>query len=433
MSYPKKKLIAIAQKIETKKKITVSDIDLISHFEKKEDEKPFIRLLKKLAVPVSLAFGFFFSAFPDYVAEIVKTMPHWTNLDTPVLTGIDYLWDILGEPVRKANIIYHIPNIILYSFGVFGAKKLFDAIDKKTWLDRVIIAREKLQGQLSQGTTNFLLKTGHSILFVGKGDFIGMQFIHNHTPDNAITISENKPRDTVIWNYYNTETTYQDLKDILYRADTEHAGEYIFFPVKDDQIFLPNETAYDVSPHKLDILCQNIRMIEKEEKWGTKRILILGDKFHQDIVQSEDEKTIIETSTDVISLSSIATKYQKVTLLDPTDIVLKKILTIAKGRKIVFRATKAGITEYKKRFYERLKDLGYTTSHKKKGILTIGYDLLEDQTEQQTLARTIDDYYPIVLSKTVRDALIRNGYKEQEFIYVPDLVLQELTQKASEQ
>lgn len=31
-------------------------------------------------------------------------------------------------------------------------------------------------------------------------------------------------------------------------------------------------------------------------------------------------------------------------------------------------------------------------------ILEIGYDLFEDQTEQQTLSKKVPDYYPVVLS-----------------------------------
>ena len=54
-------------------------------------------------------------------------------------------------------------------------------------------------------------------------------------------------------------------------------------------------------------------------------------------------------------------------------------------------------------------------------------------TEQQKLSNKIDEYYPVVLSKVVNDALLRNGYKSNDFIYVPDLVLKELSIKTSEQ
>jgi hypothetical protein len=225
----------------------------------------------------------------------------------------------------------------------------------------------------------------------------------------------------------------EDLKNVIVRSSGQGCGEYVFFPVKDDQIFLPGDKDYDVSPHKLDLLCQNIRTIEKTNNWKTKRILIIGDKFHKSYVRSEDQTSVIKKSEDVISISSVASKYENVSIIDPSDVVIKKILEIAKGRKIVFRATKEGIKEYKSRFYDRLKKLGYRSSSTKKGVLTIGYDIFEDQTEQQTLSRKIDGYLPVVLSKNVRDALIRNGYKENEFLYVPELVLEALTKEAVRQ
>lgn len=322
---------------------------------------------------------------------------------------------------------------MLYAFGIFGLKKLFDAIDRRSWLDRVLTAQETLRNRIDEGNQAYDLRRGHSILFVGRGDFIGMQFVLNHSSDEAITIAETKPSYTTVWNQYSSDTLFEDLKSVLERAAGAGAGEYIFFPVKDDKIFLPPETAYDLSPHKLDILCQNIRTIERENKWRTKRIIIVGDRFHKTHVCSEDEKGPLKKTEDAISLESITKKYKNVTLLDPTDIVMKRIVEIAAGRAVVFRATRDGRAEYKKRFYDRLKKAGYTKRKNKNGILTIGYDIFEDLTEQQMLARKIDDYYPVVLSKNIRDALIRNGYKKHEFIYVPELVLKQTAKTAAEQ
>lgn len=433
MRYEKKKLIALTKKITEKKNLTPDEVTALLTFDTISKDTKFVATLKRIALPIALGFGFLFSAFPQEFKELTKQLPSWTNLSVSLLTGVDYLWDLLGEPVRKTNLLYHIPNIILYSFGFFGIKKLMDAIDRRTWLDSVLNAKKILSEQITNGTALFLMQEGHSLLFVGKGDFIGMQFVLNHSASETVTISQNKPVYTQFWSYYNIDGFYDDLNQTLIRANAQTAGEYIFFPIKDDQIFLPGEKAYDLPPHKLDILCQNIRTLEKRRAWKAKRIIIIGDKLHKSVVHSEDHKTIIPQSEDVISLNSITKKYPKVTLLDPSDIVLQKVLTIAKGRKIVFRATKEGITEYKTRFFERLTTLGYHPTKNKKGILTIGYDIFEDQTEQQTLSRTIDDYYPVVLSKNVHDALLRNGYKKDEFLYVPDLVLQKLTEEAKKQ
>jgi hypothetical protein len=421
----------LSKKVKKLHKLTPQEIVMLKSFNKVEKESEILAFLKKAAVPIALVGGFFIAIFPQQTDLLVKHMPSWTNMPEQMVMGVDYIWNIIGEPVGKANILYHLPNIVLYSFGVLGVKKLFDAIDRKTWIDRVNAAKKSLEEHLALGTTPLSLKKGHSALFVGSGDFIGMQYTLNNIK-STVVIAENKPDYTNLWNFYRPEAGYESLSTLLERACGKEVGEYVFFPVKDAEIFLPAENAYDLSPHKLDILCQDIRLIEKKNKWKAKRIIIVGDRFHQSFVQSEDELKKIKGSEDTITLESIAAKYPNTTILDPTDIVISHVLKVANGRKIVFRATKEGIVEYKKRFYARLKLLGYKEG-KRKGILTIGYDLFEDLTEQQTLSRFVNDYYPVVLSKSVSDALLRNGYNKNEFIYVPDLVLEELSKKTSEQ
>jgi hypothetical protein len=433
MRYKKKKLVRISNKVIAKQPITPEEMDHLLSFMRNVKDPVWINLVKSLALPLSLLLGFLFTVYPDYFAGFTTKLPKWTNLSPQFLAGADYLWDFIGEPVGKANLLYHLPNIVLYSFGVVGVKKLFDALDRKSWMEKVLLAQSALQEKITKGQLNLRMKKGHSLLFAGNGDFIAAQFTLDHNPAESVTISANKPSYATIWNHYDAGTLYEDLKQVVTRSNGENCGEYVFFPVKDDQIFLPGPKDYDLSPYKLDILIQDLRTIEKEQKWKPKRVIIIGDKFHKSFVQSEDQKGVIKKSGDTISLKTIIAKYKNITLIDPTDIVLKEVIKIAYGRKIVLRATREGLTAYKKSFYNRLKQLGYKKAKKQKGILTIGYDLFEDQTEQQTLSRKIDDYYPVVLSKGVHDALIRNGYHKEDFLYVPSLVLKALKKAASEQ
>jgi len=433
MRIKKQHLIATAQKIAKNIQLTPDEIKYIIAFQKPDENTPALTWLKRIALPGSLLIGAVFTIYPEMVSKFVEYLPAWTNLHPKMLLGIDYLWDFIGEPVTKPNILYHLPNAIFYSFGIAGLKTLIDKIENRTWVEKVLLAQEKLVKNIQQGTLNLKLKKGHSLVFVGKGDYIGMQFVLNHTPQESVVISQTKPAYTDIWNYYDISTSFENLKDVINRCDGANVGEYIFFPVRDDAIFLPGESDYDLSPHKLDLICTNIRAAEKEMQSLAKRIVIIGDKYHKSVVYSEDKNSVILNSEDVITLHSISSKYENVTLLDPSDIVIKKIIEIAKGRKIVFRATKEGIKEYKTRFYDRLESLGYVEQTKKEGVLTVGYDVFEDQTEQQTLSKKIDDYYPVVLSKNVKDALIRNGYKKSQFIYVPDLVLLALHDVAKQQ
>lgn len=433
MTLPRKKLIAISQKVLSQEHLSPMEIQSLLTFEHETKTSSLLSYLKHMAVPASFIAGFFLAAFADFFKQLTSQLPSWTNLSPQLLAGVDYIWDFLGEPIAKENMLYHIPNIVLYTFGIAEIKTFIDTLNHRTWLKKVVQAQTLLRENIEKGQLHLQMKKGHSLLFVGKGDFIGTQFTLNHKDDETVTISEIKPTYTNYWNYYDIASLYENLKDVIHRSHGENAGEYIFFPVEDNQIFLPNETAYDLSPYKIDIICQNIRNIEKELQVEPKRIIIIGDKYHTSYVHSEDKEHIIKNSEDIISLKTICNKYSKVTLLDPSDIVLKKILEIAKERKIIFRATEQGIKEYKKRFYDRIVELGYEDTTQTEGILTIGYDMFEEQTEQQTLSGKIDSYFPVVLSKNVSDALIRNGYKKNEFLYVPDLVIEKLSQVADEQ
>lgn len=424
MQYDKKNLLTISNKVRNNQRITPQELQTLLNFELVEKESKSLFYLKESAFPLALLFGFLFVTYAWFFDEVVLNLPSWTNMSPDLLAGVDYLWDFLGEPIGKQNILYHLPNVVLYTFGFFGIKKIVESVERKTWLDSVLSAQDKLKSSVAAGTTHFNIPDNHTLLFVGKGDFVGEQFAINH-PHESLVIAETKPTYTNIWTSYDLCTLYDDLKNALLRSDAETAGEYVFFPVKDDQLFLPSEHAYDIAPHKLDILVQNIRIMEKEFGWQQNKIIIVGDSEHNSFVQTEDEKTAIKGTAEYISLESITKKHEATYMIDPTALVLKKIITIAHGRKIAFRATQEGIHLYKKKFYDSLHALGYKDKDTK-DILTVGYDVYEDLTEQQTLGKPVKNYLPVVLSKQVADAVERNGYKKNEYIYVPDLVLEEL-------
>lgn len=432
-TYSRKKLLHIAQAVQKGDRISPEDISYLNGFTHNNDEHSVVTFLKNSAFPIAVLCGAVLAANSDFFDGIFSYLPSWTNLNPAFLSGFDYVWSIIGNPVEKSNIIYHIPNIVMYSAGFISIKSIIDSIKKRNWLDIVTDGQAALRQKITDGTLAYQLESGHSILFVGKGDFIAMQYSEDHNPDQCITLAEIKPPYTDIWNIYKTESHEADLKNALDRVEASDAGEYIFFPVQDKHLFLPSPTAFDMPPHRIDLHCQNIRKLEKTNKWARNPIFIVGDKYHKSIVRTENKTGLVDGTEDIISIETIAKRYPQVKIVDPTEIVLKHVLKMAHNRKIIFRATIEGIEEYKKRFYQRLDKLGYGENPKAKGVFIVGYDIYEDQIEQQKLCGKLDDYYPVVLSKNVYDALISNGHKDSELIYVPDLVIEELRKLADQQ
>ncbi|MBC8173306.1 MAG: hypothetical protein H7X71_05300, partial [Chitinophagales bacterium] len=379
-----KDLLAIAEKIREKKPILPSQANKICGFKLTDKKNSFQNFLVKIALPASIVLGMSQAAFPAFYANLVTTLPAWTNMSTNLLNAVDYVWGIIGKPVKQNNIIYHVPNIFLYSFGVFGVKKLFEFVRRKTWLDKVNDAKAILDKQIEKGIVNYELDAHHSILFVGRGDFIGEQFSINSHPDNAITLASSRPVYTDHWVKYDTSNSFSLLEKALKHSDGKGCGEYILFPVKDTELFLPGEREYDISPEKVEILIHTIRDVEKNNQWEAKRIIVVGDKKQITSVRTETKKSILENSLEDISLVSIDKDIRKVTILDTTDLVMKEILKRFPARKIYLRTSLDGSNAYKKRFFDRLDELGYDDDADSKLSVVIGYDIYEEQVERET-------------------------------------------------
>ncbi|MFI5170921.1 MAG: hypothetical protein ACHQFW_00945 [Chitinophagales bacterium] len=421
-----KELLAIATKLKINSPVSPTEAEKIIHFQINDKQTKFQKFLTHIALPGSIVLGMTMAGFPAFYTNLITHLPAWTNMKPNLLNAVDYVWSIIGKPVKQPNIIYHIPNVILYSFGVLGVKKLFEYLRKKTWLDKVIEAKSTLKNLMEQGKLNYNLNDGHSLLFIGEGDFIGQQFYMNNKPGDAVILSGKAQNYTAHWLKYDPHLSFNSLQQTLDLADAYNCGEYILFPIIDTEIFLPGPGKYDLSPEKTEVMIQAIRDIERIKEWPPKRIIIVGDKKQQSSIRTETISAIVDGTSDSISLETIKNRFEKIIIIDPTDLVIETILKKYPGRKILFRSSIDGGAEYKKRFYERLGESGYQDNPENDYSLVVGYDLYEEQIERESIATNLQEYVPVVLSREVYDALIRNGYSKEDFIYVPEIVLDNL-------
>jgi hypothetical protein len=100
----KKQLISIALKVSENKPISPGEITTLLEFEKKNKSSKPLQIIKRAALPLSLSFGFLFTAFPEDFKHLTDQLPTWTNFPPFMLTGVDYIWNMIGEPIGKANI-----------------------------------------------------------------------------------------------------------------------------------------------------------------------------------------------------------------------------------------------------------------------------------------------------------------------------------------
>lgn len=415
-------LIRIAEKIRTGDRINV---DLVAPFLSHSfpETSGFGRIMLRAAAWITLFFASVLVIFPEVGEYLISVLPGFFLLPERLAKALDYVWGLVGKPVGKQHLMYHLPNILIYAFGVAGIRQLWRKLNKNNWKDRVESAQEKLTKAIEEGAGRFNYPPGFSLLFAGDGDQVAKSLVAEN-PTIGPTLSSSRPLYTQLWGKFVNADGDEGFVRVLDQFNADEAGEYMLFPVVDEHLFLPGPQEYDAAPHRVEIAVQRIREHEKEHGWTQKNIVIVGDKEQQSRFVTSSIDGRVTSPNDEVSLRTIEAEYEGVTVADPTDITLRRIIEIADGRQIFFRASDQGAAKYSAEFYRRLSLLGYQPTREEN--LVVGYDISDLETEHQVVSQKHTAYLPVILSRDVFDLLSKSYLRDGSFIFVPALVKREL-------
>lgn len=424
----KQTLMKLAQKINSGDRI---DADVVPLFlgHRFPENSSFGKFMLRVAAWISLFFASVLVIFPEVGEKLIEILPGFFLLPERLAKALDYLWGLVGKPVKKQHLMYHLPNIIIYAFGVAGVRLLWRKLHKNNWKDQVEDARKTLEASIAEGTGRFTFAPGFSLLFVGDGDRIAKSLVLDDLTIGP-TIATKHPRYSPLWGRFSAGDGEEGFEQVLEQFNAQEAGEYVLFPVVDEHLFLPGPDEFDTPPHRVEIAVRRIREFETSQGWQPKRILIVGDREQESRFVTASESGVVETEDDKVTLLTIAQTYRNVTLVDPTDVTLKRIIEVADGRQILFRASTRGAEKYRTTFYHRLGLLGYSPT--RQGSLTVGYDVSDLETEHQIVAKGQTDYLPVILSREVFDLLSDKYLSQGQFIFVPRLIKRELQKLVAE-
>lgn len=422
MPLSKTALVRIAEKVRAGDRL---DIELVEPFltHSFPETTSFARFMLRVAGWLTLFFASVLVIFPEVGEYLISVLPGFFLLPERLAKALDYVWGLVGKPVGKQHLMYHLPNILIYAFGVAGIRQLWRKINKNNWKDRVYDAQEKLRKAIDEGNGRFNFPSGFSLLFAGDGDQVAKSLVVDN-PTIGPTLSSSRPLYTNLWGKFISADGDEGFVRALDQFNTQDAGEYMLFPVVDEHLFLPGPQEYDAAPHRVEIAVQRIREYEKEVGWAQKSIVIVGDKEQRSQFVTSSIDGRVASPNDEVSLRTIEAEYEGVTVADPTDITLRRIIEIADGRQIFFRASDQGAEKYSAEFYRRLALLGYQSTREEN--LVVGYDISDLETEHQVVSRKHTAYLPVILSRDVYDLLSKSYLRDGSFIFVPALVKREL-------
>lgn len=319
----------------------------------------------------------------------------------------------------------HLPFLFLEAAAVWGAvKTLPDWFRSRGKRQRIKEAQQVSKSEIEKGEFNFDMAPGHTAAFVGAGDPLADRLQTISPPDQFIQYSHAKI-DGKVWQLLRQNAQQEEIFKVFDRGDLKDAGEILLMPVKYEDMFLPDKTGHDMTIDEVASMVNVVDEYCQSRGIPRKKVVIVGSKDMQETYvrrtaaggKEESQKTLAE----LVAEMNHQREGVNVELIDPTEIVMKKITQLAGGRTIEFVSTGESDERYGQRFYERLKSAGYHPNSPDKARI------LYNITDVPTQVQAGRDDIAVILDPSKKQSLINRGLPEESIIVVPDLTLQVLS------
>ena len=387
---------------------------------------------------IAVVVGLLFAAYPEIPSAIREATPG-LRLNTRLHDAFNYLHGIHFGEVAEQHLIDHVPDLgfdlallaPLYGLLVWGFVHF-------GWRRRLLslrgVARELVEnGRLparAPVTLRWKMRSGYTALMVGDGDPLADEFVRSRGPDEVLLLASRRQDVSDIWVRVGDDADLDDLKGAFELASFDRCGRLILMPVQEQHAVFPPADAYDIAPERLEDLLCNIRTLEGRleapSTGGPRRIpiIVVGDREQATVIDSFDDVShgAFPGMSATITLETIAAKLgESLIVIDPTDVVLRRVMQLANGARIDFRGTEESRAMYEDQFRRRLKELGYRVTDPGR-VFHMGYNITDDPTVADSMNSAA-----VILTASARDALLHKGYPRDRILYVPELVVREIT------
>ena len=391
---------------------------------------------------VAVVVGLLFAAYPEIPSAIREATPG-LRLNTRLHDAFNYLHGIHFGGVTEQHLIDHVPELgfdlallaplyglLVWCFVHFGWRRHLSSLGGVV---RDLVENGRLSAR-APVTLRWKMPSGYTALMVGDGDPLADEFVRSRGPDEVLLLASRHQDVSDIWVRVGDDADLDDLRDAFEVASFDRCGRLVLMPVQEQHAVFPPADAYDISPERLEDLLCNIRALESRLEspltGGQRRIpiIVVGDREQATVIHSYDEVSHepLPGMSTVITLESIAKKQEeRLIIIDPTDVVLRQVMQMADGARIDFRGTEESRAMYEVQFRRRLQELGYRVTDPDR-VFHMGYNITDDPTVADSMNTAA-----VILTASARDALLHKGYPRDRILYVPELVIREITSLGS--
>lgn len=344
----------------------------------------------------------------------------------PILhQALQAVHNLTVNAARNPTVGEHLPFLLLESAGIWGAAKTipnwFKARGKG---QRVKEAQRVAREEINKGEFTYDMAEGHTAAFIGLGDPLADHLQQIKNPDQVMLYSHARI-DSKVWQMLIKNGQQEQIYQALDRGDFKKAGEVLLLPVKYEDMFLPDKTGHDMTIDEVAAIINMIDEYSESRGLPKKRVVIVGNKDMEETyikrTGAEQTEESQKNLTELVDELSLQREGASVEIIDPTEIVMRRITALANGRTIAFVATKESDQRYGQRFYEQLSGMGYQPSIAK--VTSVLYNITDIPTE----VRAGKDDIAVILDPSKKQGLLAKGIPEENIVVVPDIILQVLS------
>lgn len=338
--------------------------------------------------------------------------------------------DIGNNTVNEPTVAAHMPYVFLEASIATGFARISELLRSKTLEKR----KEEIRAAQEAGELRYKMAEGHTALFsVGTSALVDI--LDKKLLPNELMVYSKEKTGLPVWQKISSRVDQRRLYASFDRADLQGAGEIVLSATNDAHMFLQQPGHEKIDIDGIVGMIETVDDYCEDREIPHKPIIIVGDR-HAGITRVQrdvgnGEREYPETLEQRVEMMNIERKKmrrhgkkgpQEIELIDPTDIVLEKIVQLAGGRPIVLATTSHGSKEYGAELDTLLQERGYFEKEVSGNPVYLRYDISDAASSVERANINPKDEIVVVVEREYKQRLVRRGVPEGNIVIVEDLL-----------
>lgn len=205
------------------------------------------------------------------------TLPKMGTLHPLIHNSLQAVHNLSVNSADSSALRDHLPYIAFDLAGAWGILSGLRGLLLGRSGKKIEAAQARVIEKITEGLFSYQMAEGHSAVFVGKGDIIG-EALQDLLPPDQVMLYAYEKITSEVWQHIKRTGRQEEIFESLDRGDFERAREAVLLPVKDEDMFLPDETGHDMTLDEIRMMIDIFDTYSLDRNIPLKEVVIIGSK-----------------------------------------------------------------------------------------------------------------------------------------------------------